>query len=563
MALGDDTGCSTADHLHFSTKLNDIAFDPYAGNTNWVSGSPIPMGFRDQNNNERGSFNLDNTKIHDKWVGLEGSPGAPTEDDGTYSCPTFGNDPDGALTATLYYQRFQWGEIEYCGTAAATYTAYPRTYLPDVSSAYASNYWGSVVSTRSNTIGCNEISLNMLYSSDGKVADSRGYYPCMDQRKLWSFDVSNLRSYTPSPLWERNDFQHNSGAIASILDVAAIVRGNKNNDTEQTAYSGVLTSGGSAGWEQVGTELFAPIIKRDYYNRTSSIDVVNTESSDTTTTVYYYNSASGEQWNQSVILKPNAKTTFTPSGSHGSAGCSAVGQICSARITANQPLAAVVREYNTADGLVVSTHNIYKTSTARTIYFPVMKYRYYEMTTGLTVQNISSGYASYIQMYYFNYDGTPMGCSTTAYNVPPYAHVVFYDGPCLGDNFLGTAIATSNQSIVGVAHEASISGTQDRKKTYSAILYGDQSNWKSGIAAMNTAADYYANVTVSYYNTDGTLHSTVGVDPIPPRGIKSISPPSGFTGSAVISSNHIAVVVNIVNKATSGDTHAMYNASIR
>jgi murein DD-endopeptidase MepM/ murein hydrolase activator NlpD len=168
MALGDDTGCSTGHHLHFAVKLNGIPIDLYAGTTNRVSGSPIPMGFRDQNGTQLGSFSLDNTKIHDKWVGLEGAPGAPTEDDGTSPCPTFGNDPDGGLAATLYYQRFQWGEIEYCGMAAATYTAYPRTYLPEVSSAYASNYWGSVISTRSNVAGCNEISLNMLYSSVGR-----------------------------------------------------------------------------------------------------------------------------------------------------------------------------------------------------------------------------------------------------------------------------------------------------------------------------------------------------------------------------------------------------------
>jgi hypothetical protein len=108
---------------------------------------------------------------------------------------------------------FKVGSTRSMCKAAATYTAYPRTYLPDVSSAYASNYWGSVISTRSNTIGCNEISLNMLYSSDGKVADSRGYYPCMDQRKLWSFDVSNLRSYTPSPLWERAVISSNHIAV--------------------------------------------------------------------------------------------------------------------------------------------------------------------------------------------------------------------------------------------------------------------------------------------------------------------------------------------------------------
>jgi hypothetical protein len=40
--------------------------------------------------------------------------------------------------------------------------------------------------------------------------------------------------------------------------------------------------------------------------------------------------------------------------------------------------------------------------------------------------------------------------------------------------------------------------------------------------------------------------------------------PSGFTGSAeIISDQNVTVVVNIINKATYGDVHAMYNGIVR
>jgi hypothetical protein len=44
----------------------------------------------------------------------------------------------------------------------------------------------------------------------------------------------------------------------------------------------------------------------------------------------------------------------------------------------------------------------------------------------------------------------------------------------------------------------------------------------------------------------------------------SITPPTNLNGSAVVNADqNITVVVNVVNTATSGDTHAMYNASSR
>src|SRR5574341_622187 len=103
MALSDDTGCSDNPHLHFATKLNGTPFDPYAGTTDWVSGAPIPMGYRNQDGTTNGPYALDRTKIHDKWLALEGKPGSPLEDDWTYIC---------------YIQTFEQGRISDCGGAS-------------------------------------------------------------------------------------------------------------------------------------------------------------------------------------------------------------------------------------------------------------------------------------------------------------------------------------------------------------------------------------------------------------------------------------------------------------
>jgi murein DD-endopeptidase MepM/ murein hydrolase activator NlpD len=81
MALSDNTGCSTASHLHFQLLVSGSARDPYAGTTEWVAGSPLPMGYQDQNGNAHGPYPIDYSPIHNLWEGLEGKPGSPLDDD--------------------------------------------------------------------------------------------------------------------------------------------------------------------------------------------------------------------------------------------------------------------------------------------------------------------------------------------------------------------------------------------------------------------------------------------------------------------------------------------------
>lgn len=77
IAYSGDTGCGDA-HLHFAAKDNGTPFDLYAGTTEWVGGEPIPMGYRDQNFAVQGPYPISLTKIREKWIELQGSPGSPT-----------------------------------------------------------------------------------------------------------------------------------------------------------------------------------------------------------------------------------------------------------------------------------------------------------------------------------------------------------------------------------------------------------------------------------------------------------------------------------------------------
>jgi hypothetical protein len=324
------------------------------------------------------------------------------------------------------------------------------TYLPDVRSGY--NGWESEITIRNDESGDpRNVNIN-LFNADGTYKGTT--FCALDPNEKCTYDPT----YT--------NFL-GSAVIDAGEDISVVVETQRNNNQERTNYTGVLPAGssGSPGWEQTGQTLYAPAIKRAYYSRSSSIDIINVGSAQTTVSVYYYDSAGTARSGGSATVNQNAKVTFSPSGS-GTGGCNADSTICSALISSSntQPLAAVVREYNTADGLVVTTHNLFS-SGATSIYFPLVKYAYYNMSTGLRIQNVGSQ-VSDIGVEFHNQSGVYL-CTKTAYAVPPYAANTFtLDSGCPGSGFVGTAISIAGQPLVGMANEVSISG-QNRKKAYS------------------------------------------------------------------------------------------------
>jgi hypothetical protein len=170
------------------------------------------------------------------------------------------------------------------------------------------------------------------------------------------------------------DYQSRA-SIVSSEDLSVLVQSSRNNNTEQTSYTGILPKNetGSFSWEEIGDTLYAPVIKRNRGGRSSSIQVFNTGVSTTTVYVDYYDDNGVALSGGSFEIGPYASTTFIPYAS-GNGGCNANDTVCSARIyTANppQPLAGVVTEYDTSTGLVMTTHNLFHTGNYW-LYFPIV-----------------------------------------------------------------------------------------------------------------------------------------------------------------------------------------------
>ena len=143
-------------------------------------------------------------------------------------------------------------------------------------------------------------------------------------------------------------------------------------------------------------------------------------------------------------------------------------------------------------------------------------------------------------------------------------------------NYTGI-LPTASQSLVGMANEASLDGRY--KKGYSSFQDGSRAvygplvyrtysqngyTWNAGITVQNLSTQQ-ATVNLYYYNSDGSPAGSQTNQAIAGRGMSGfVAPQNGFKGSVMITANRdIAVVVNVINDASSGDTRAIYNASSR
>jgi Peptidase family M23 len=381
----------------------------------------------------------------------------------------------------------------------------------------------------------------------------------------------------------RQDFitsctQSNSAKVTFNQDVSVVVEGEKLDSSDETNYTGVLPSGnyGDPGWERIGTTLYAPTIKRNRYDRSSSIEVQNVGRNDTNVYVTYYNDQGYSRTEGPFFISVNQSLTLYPTGT-GNGVCDTSGYpgtICAAKIYSSELLAGVVREYDTTTDSGVQTHNVFA-SGANNIYFPVVKKNRYNMTTGLRLKN-NGGSTANLTINFYQQNGQLL-CQLPG-SIPGYAGYTVSFTSCPGDNYVGPVKITSNQPIIGLANEASSDGISKKayssviinsngsKYAYAPIASGSQSSWYSGISVLNLTG-VTANITIQFYNySDGNMGSSPIIDSIPAYGMKNFySANTTFNGSAVISSDqNIAALVFVTDtRGGGGDTQAVYNASSR
>ena len=185
MAYSGDTGCGGA-HLHFASKNNGTPFDPYAGSTHWVSGQPIPMGYRDQNGAVQGPFALDNEKIRDEWIALEGAPGAPVNYLISDYCNTIN-----MQAAPFFLQEFEKGYIEYCGSSDAQYVEYGFLTVPDLKGRFTCGAGDNSILEISNPNPFMIFLSVQIYDNYGRTIDSR-VYSSLPPGSTWIVNIHHI-----------------------------------------------------------------------------------------------------------------------------------------------------------------------------------------------------------------------------------------------------------------------------------------------------------------------------------------------------------------------------------
>ena len=439
------------------------------------------------------------------------------------------------------------------------------TYLPDIRQTGGGVYAVSNIVVHNSGAGRTDIK-NSFYNISGSYKS--GSWPTLERHGYGIYSTSDSTG---------------AYAIVDARQDEAVISNNQTDEwSQQSAYTGIRREGGSPGWEQAGTILYAPLLKSNRYGRTSELSIVNTGTSSTYVDIYYYRTNGSFTNYQHTQVAPGGEYRVVPPLSL----CpdpepgGDPGGLCSAKIvsTESQPLAAVVREYNTTTLKEVATYNIFS-SGADVIYYPLVKYNRYNYTTGLGILNVGSASTNITVAFYEK--GVGYTCSLPTYNnVGQYAMVIpQFTSTCPGtgtdgNGFVGSVVVSSSDSqpLVGMASESNVTG-ESQKKSYSAFLagsktayaplvYGNQGNWDGGITIMSIGST--AHVTVCYYDDFGYEQGSCSTGTISNNMIQLFYAPDYFTGSAVITSDqNIAVVVNFRNKTSSGDTHAFYNAPAR
>jgi hypothetical protein len=365
-----------------------------------------------------------------------------------------------------------------------------------------------------------------------------------------------------------------SAVVDGGADVITVARTWHNG--ELTIYNGIAGLAGTPGWEQASSVLYAPVVKNDWYDRYSSIEVVNAGRFYANVYAYFYEHADdgGDGSYKGILsafLAPNARHTFDVSSKCPS------GHYCSVRIRTDngQRLAAVVREY-AAGGGDPATYNAASGGT-NTSYAPVVKGNWANQSSGLAVMNTSTQSANVTVTYY---DASLGGTYNDSFSVPARSVRTFWVPSAVGGGpFLGSAYISSNREIVVLAAEIG-NGFYPASNAFSggmtdtsdiAELFNYATGTKSGIVVQNLHGSQPASICVRYYTTAGDY--LTGEDrcfTIAPRRQYSFhywnnGLPSNFHGSARVSSaggQPIAVMVHELESLSPGFDHdATFNGS--
>ncbi|WP_031460618.1 hypothetical protein [Chloroflexus sp. MS-G] len=288
-----------------------------------------------------------------------------------------------------------------------------------------------------------------------------------------------------------------SGSAVISSDQPVVAIGSIQNN-QLSAFPGLGVSGGNAaeffrGASQAGTSLFYPVVKNNFFNRTTVFSIQAAGSDAKITATIRANNGSIHtktltiQANRSVFLVPN---DFTPPMASGSCGSNANTSPCFGSLSITSSSGSIVGayiEFQTAQPpaqLVLAASMFANTEADNKIYCPVIKNEFVGRTTGMTIANTSNVTVT-VNVTYTVYQVMPgvnvnVGSTYTesGVTIPANGSVVFSRfNSNIGGMPPGTLAAAvvegSTNSLVGVVNESNFSGTPVRATAYT--CFGEDS----------------------------------------------------------------------------------------
>jgi hypothetical protein len=286
-----------------------------------------------------------------------------------------------------------------------------------------------------------------------------------------------------------------SGSAVISSDQPVVAIGSIQNN-QLSAFPGLGVSGGNAaeffrGASQAGTSLFYPVVKNNFFGRTTvfSIQAAGSDASITATIRANNGSIHTKTLtipaNRSVFLVPN---DFTPPMASGSCGSDVNTSPCFGSLSITSSSGSIVGTYiefqigQSPAQLVLAASMFANTEADNKIYCPVIKSEFVGRTTGMTIANTSNADVT-VNVTYKVYQGANVGFTYTqnGVTIPANGSVVFsrFNSNMGGmpDGNLAAAVVelvgSTNSILVGVVNESNFSGTPVRATAYT--CFGEDS----------------------------------------------------------------------------------------
>jgi hypothetical protein len=580
MAWSDDTGCSDGTHLHLAIKLNGTPFDPYADNE-WVSNSPIPVGYRNQNGSIKGPYALSNSTIRNKWLDLEGALGSPISSVTNKTCPL---SAPGTEQNQKYKQEFERGYIEYCVGYPTTVEEYDKVFLPNIRSRYSPCCgWNSTIIVRNNN-SSNSAKVNItIYNEDGTVLDSRTYNG-LAKRGIWSLDVWDV-------VWDASmgstETFLGSAVVSASRDVSVVVLNRRGKDTAgypvvAHTYTGVEPDSSSSPLRADTSQYLPVLYAHEEWDYFSTISIQNTDDATNNVRVEFFWPEGFSELDVDEDIPPfglwsiNLESdVYLPDDFFGTA-----------IISSDEPVAVVVEGLND-DSDINMDYNALATGLGN-VRLPYLMKNYYGWGSCFVVQN-TKGSANRTKIFYYPSSGgvvTPTPFTLYGYQSMSVCQKDLSTLPD-GVTLSGRVLATPN-SIAVVVNQDDVywGGNGTNVMSYSGIGWGsttvvlpylmrdvvyyngyNNETWNSGIQVQNVGWST-TSVTIKYYSESGNQVCQDGysLTNISQQRSKGVYLPNscvqqGFYGSAILTANRPIIAVGNASctDCNYGDTSLTYN----